>query len=287
VTRYRGVIDDYFVWNEPWGRWWVTGEDAKFFSADRAELVRQYGEFAKANFAAVKAANPQVRVSGFNATTGNIDWFMRSLADVGVMESCDDIDFHFYTPSPRLCLANDVPVSAGPLKLLRERWPVLMGKRVIMSEGQGVSAGDSGVKGRMTGLYRKILPFAPETLVSCRTMADQTCRYALDLLSEGVNRVFVYTTHSYEALAVKPMFLSYFGADGYPHPELVAQAHMARLIEDRTFVAKVPYGRFGVKLTFCARTVRRSRPTRSSCPKRRPSSRPRTQAPAPISTATP
>ena len=250
VTRYRGVIDDYFIWNEPWGRWWVTADDARFFSTNRTELVRQYGRFSNATYAAAKAANPNARISGFNATGGQVDWWMEPLAEVGVMDACDDIDFHFYTPNARLCRADDEPLSEGPLAPLRKRWPDLKGKRVIMSEGQGVSTGSGGVTGRMTGLYRTIFAFGPESLESCASMADQTCRYNLDLLSEGVSRIFVYTTHSYETMAVKPKFQSFFGADGYPHPELVAHAHMARLIEDRAFVDKTAYGEHAVRLRF-------------------------------------
>ena len=250
VTRYRGVIEDYFIWNEPWGRWWVTAEDARFFSTNKTELVRQYGRFSNATYAAAKAANPNVRISGFNSTGGDVDWWMEPLVQEGVMEACDDIDFHFYTPNARLCRVDDEPLSSGPLKVLRSRWPDLKGKRLIMSEGQGVSSGSGGVSGRMTGLYRTIFAFAPESLESCARMADQTCRYTVDLLSEGVSRIFVYSTHSYETMSIKPKFQSFFGADGYPHPELVAHAHMARMLEDRRFVEKTSFGAQGVRVRF-------------------------------------
>ena len=250
VSRYRGVIDDYFIWNEPWGGWWVGADDAKFYSTNKTELVRQYGEFSNANYAAAKAANPKARISGFNTVGGDVDWWMDPLIDVGVMDACDDIDFHYYTPVARLCEAKETPLSSGPLKSLRRRWPDLKGKRVIMSEGQGVSTGGGGVTGRMTGLYRTILPFKPESRDQYDQMADQTCRFTLDLLSEGVARIFVYTTHSYETMAVKPKFQSFFGADGYAHPELVAHSHMARLIEGRGFVRKESFGSGGVRLEF-------------------------------------
>ena len=250
VTRYRGVIDDYFIWNEPWGRWWVGAADAKLYSTDRTELVRQYGEYSNATYREAKAANPQARISGFNSCGGNMDWWMAPLIDVGVMDACDDVDFHYYTPDTRLLSVDETDLSEGTLRLLRARWPDLKGKRVIMSEGQGTTSGDDGAAGRMTGLYSAILPFAPEGKDEYVRLSDSACRYILGLLSEGVSRVFVYTTHSYSAMAVKPRFQTLFGPDGFPHPQYAAHAHMAKLIEGRKFVSKKRFGGNGLVLRF-------------------------------------
>ena len=32
VSHYKGVISDYFVWNEPWYLWWADGLDQKYYN---------------------------------------------------------------------------------------------------------------------------------------------------------------------------------------------------------------------------------------------------------------
>ena len=100
VKRYDGVIDEYFVWNEPWGRWWMSAADIKYYDATRA--AEDFGVFQSLTYRAVKAVNPKIRVSGFNsyASKGGGDW-SRGVAAGGGWETCDIVDYHVDTPHPR------------------------------------------------------------------------------------------------------------------------------------------------------------------------------------------
>lgn len=232
VTRYRDVIHDYFIWNEPWGQWWVNAADASLYGGDRAERARQFGQFSCAASRVVKRVDPAASVSGFNTTEGDSAWFNRELVKAGVMENCDAIDFHCYTPHPLLVDPREGNITRRALAAIEENYPNYAGRKLIMSEGQATSAGNRSLHGRRTGLYREILPYRNQDVVENHRLANQTVRYLLKFISEGVSRVFLYSMN-YRSMAEKPQWGVLVGADGFPHPELVAHAQLARMIDGR------------------------------------------------------
>lgn len=247
VKRHEKSIDEYFVWNEPWGGWWATAADAKFFAKDRAGA--DYAELTRLAYEAVKKVNPAIKVSGFNsygAETG-AKWSADVMA-AGGLSFCDAIDWHYYTPRPR-AVRGDAVITEIPLAPIRKMAPDLAGRPVYMSEGQGTTSGGDGASGRMSGLMRNV-PWPAESREGYTRLADATCRYVLSLLAEGNRRVFLYTSHSYVSLARPPQFLTLLGADGFAHPELVAHSAMARAIETKAFERRFDYGRKGVAFSF-------------------------------------
>ncbi len=240
VARYKGVIDEYFVWNEPWGQWWESGQDARNFGKDDAK--RDFAELCRGAYRAAKAVDPSVKVSGFNSTSGGVgrQWTTGVFA-AGGLANCDMIDFHLYTKNAT-CLDDDCVQQAynDAVGEIFTKVPNAGGKPVYMSEGQGASTGSSGVGCRMTGLYKRAITWQPEEDLA--GMAEKNCRYTVSLLAQKVAKVFLYTAHGYSSLAQAPSFIVLLGADGYPHPSLAAYAHLTHSLEGKPFARKVALG---------------------------------------------
>jgi hypothetical protein len=251
VARYKGVIDEYFVWNEPWGNWWKSGQDARFFGRDDAE--KDFAELCRGAYRTVKAIDPFIKVSGFN-TTGGVSgrqWTAGVYA-AGGMTNCDTVDFHLYTKNAT-CLADDSVEQAtrDAVGEIFSKVPNAGGKPIYMSEGQGGSTGSSGVGCRMTGLYKRTITWQPEEDLA--GLAEKNCRYTVSLLAQKVAKVFLYTAHGYTSLAQAPSFVVLLGADGYPHPGLAAYAHLTRSLEGKKFVRKVALGKNRFAYLFAGR----------------------------------
>ncbi len=241
VTRYKDVIDEYFIWNEPWGRWWKSGQDAQFFGKDDAE--KDFAELCRDAYRTVKAIDPSIKVSGFNTTGGvNGRQWTAGVYDAGGMQNCDMIDFHVYTKNAT-CLSDDSIEQAysDAVGEIFSKVPNAGDKPIYMSEGQGGSTGSSGVGCRMTGLYKRSITWNPEEdLIG---LAEKNCRYTVSLLAHKVAKVFLYTAHGYTSLARAPSFVVLLGADGYPHPGLAAYSHLTHSLEGKQFVRKVALGK--------------------------------------------
>lgn len=248
VKRYDGVIDRWFVWNEPWGRWWQEAQDIGFY--DKAKAGADFAALTRQAYEAVKKVNPAIEVCGYNSTSGSGgEKWSAAVEAGGGWDCCDAIDWHYYTPNIR-ATRGDTAVSVDPLRPIRARHPGLPGRRVYMSEGQGTSSGGSGIGCRMSGLYAETVPWAAEDAATYIRLADWTCRYVVSLLAEGSEKVFLYSGHSYSNLAVPPNFQVLIGGDGYAAPALVSHAQMAHAIEGKRFVRRENQGRAGVAFVF-------------------------------------
>ena len=254
VRRYRGVIDEYFVWNEPWGRWWQSAADIKYYDKDR--VAQDFGAFQAMTYKAVKAVDPKIVVSGFNtyASGGGATW-SAGVAEGGGWETSDVVDYHVYTPALR-ARRGDADYAALAFRPILATHPGLGGKKIYMSEGQGTSTGGTANSGSMSGLYDQLVPWKAETPAEMARRADATCRYTLSLLAAGDARVFLYTAHGYQGLVSPPSFTVLVGADGYPHPALAAYAFFTRALEGRAFVGKADFGVSGCVYTFSGRDAR-------------------------------
>jgi len=201
-------------------------------------------------YRAVKAVDPKIVVSGFNthASKGGNTW-SEGVAEGGGWETCDVVDYHFYTPN-LLARRNDVNYASCAFRSILAAHPGLDGKKVYMSEGQGTSSGSVPNNGPMSGLYDRLVPWKAETPAEMAWRADATCRYTLSMLAAGNARVFLYTAHGYHGLVSPPSYTVLVGADGYPHPALAAYAFFTRALEGRKFVSKAEYGASGCVYSF-------------------------------------
>ena len=240
AARYKGVIDDWFVWNEPWiTAWWAVDYDKNRSGGTYLTSKTPEADFAamsRVAFFAVKQANPAAKVSGFNTTagTGGERW-TKGIYDAGGFQFCDTVDFHFYTPAltgyPDDACSHAYRDAVGYILVKNGK----IGKPVYMSEGQGASTGGaSGDNTRYAGLYQNTLPW--DNTENYTSLADRNIRYVLSMLSCGVSKIFLYSAHCYLDFSAAQNFLVLFCADGSPHPMLAAHSAMARRLENMKFI---------------------------------------------------
>jgi hypothetical protein len=252
VKRYEKSIDEYFVWNEPWGNWWASAKDIKFY--DKEKAAYDFGVFQVATSKAAKEAVPGIKISGYNTYDSKDEWTAGVDTAPGAFESCDSVDYHFYTTANQFIRSREVGESAilsnacvAPLAL---KYPAMKDKPVYMSEGQGASSGSGVAAERMSGLYSAILPWKGEKPSFWLKNADMSSKYVVALLAQGVSKIFLYTAHGYVCLCTKPSFITLVGADGYPYPSLAAFSHTASMLEGKKIVKKENCGAKGVAYTF-------------------------------------
>ena len=255
VSRYCGKIDEYFFWNEPWGGWWSTAADIKFFDRNRA--AEDYAAFQKLTYDAVKAVDPSIRFVGLNsnAFTGGAKWSERVTA-AGGLAACDVVDYHFYTGAMRAKRTSGDTVRTA-FGTVMERHPNLDGRSVYMTEGSGHNNGSFTGPETVSGLYNVLVPWKPETPDDWAVRAVRTVRFSLSMLAEGNERIFLYGTHCHTALGVTPSYAILVGADGGPTPESAAFSQFARMVEGKRFVTKEHYGERGMVFSFCEKACAR------------------------------
>ena len=248
VKRYDGVIDEYFVWNEPWSRWWRNGLDAKFY--DRDKTAHDFVGLARLAYDAVKKVNPAIVVSGCNTHWGERGrkW-TEECATAGAYDACDVLDWHYYSSKSR-AHRSDQNVTALPFEPITKRCVGLGKKPVYMTEGQGANDGGSRRSGHGSGLYHETVPWKPDERDEYVNIADAMCRFHISLMSEGNDRLFIYTAHSYHGLFRHEDFQVLVGADGFAAPSLVAYSHLAQVIEDKKFECKMNFGENGLVFVF-------------------------------------
>jgi hypothetical protein len=241
TARYKGVIDEYFVWNEPWGEgfWGPADYDEagkKFIMSKNPQA--DYAALMKAAYTAVKSVDPTIKVSGFNScawVTGR-DW-TKGVYDAGGMAWCDMIDYHFYTTTPQGFVGSHTDETYNhAVGYIREKEGRL-DKPVYMSEGQGRPGTCNNENLTeppvLSGIYKYALPYDPGEDPIRR--ADLMCKYVVNLLANNVAKVFLYSAHCYGSLGTPSEFNVLLCTDGYPHPSLAAHANMAQHLEGRKF----------------------------------------------------
>lgn len=232
VKRYQDYIQDWFVWNEPWGGFFHCSYDQtrKMYKTFENQ-GGAYAKVLKAAYTGAKRANPNVQVTGFG-TYGSAEKFTRQIVDAGGFDFCDSLDYHEYIPKT-FGFPND-----GNLKNLTQAFePVTekygpIKKDIIMSEGSPLSNGaDRGTP--LQGIYKNVLPWDNDDQYN--NQADDVARFVMSLLSTGVKKVYLYTAHGHSNLT-RSSFQLLLGADGYPHPTLAALSAFAWNAEDSRFV---------------------------------------------------
>jgi len=191
TTRYKGVIDTYFVWNEPWmdSRWNVAHDRKRkvahgYLTSD--EPQKDFAALMRASKKAARSVGESIRVCGFSTsdweadeegTTTGREWTAGVLANHG-LDWCDLIDYHHYSATLNGFPGDDVEEAwkraFGPILEQHGRVP----KPVWMSEGQG------SMETHHRGMYRHTLP--GEDGEDVMATADRLVRHELALLAAGV-----------------------------------------------------------------------------------------------------
>lgn len=90
VSRYRGKISCYEVWNEPDGKWcWKHGVSGT-----------EYGELVNLTAAAVREADPEAKVIGGALCLYDFKW-VRDVLATGAGRQMDVLTYHGYSPDER------------------------------------------------------------------------------------------------------------------------------------------------------------------------------------------
>ncbi len=229
--RYAGSIGKWFVWNEPWlytffHRSWQNGKPVPFDNP-----AEEYMKLQKSAYRIVKQQNPKLTVTGFNSNS-NSEW-TEQVYRLGAYESCDEMDFHFYSRLLRGFPGDTVKEMVSDVFGIVFRNEKGKRKPIYMTEGTAGNASVSKVT-PFTGIRKESLTYV--STENFHSPADGTMRYVMSLLAGGVSRVFLYTTalSAYAPLNCHNL-LQLTGADGYPHPSLAACSAFTRRVEGKTF----------------------------------------------------
>lgn len=247
--RYKGDIDAFDVWNEPWiHAWWGVGYDHS--KSGRAGYLTS--ENAQADFVrltrlardTVHSIHPEAQVFGVNTTTssgnspssfGGTQW-TQGVLDAGGMEHCDGIAYHCYTADgvgyPGDAVEKGLENAVGPIRSQYGKVP----KPLWMTEG-------SPLIFRMgNGMYNHTLPFKnrDEVLES----ADRIARYQISMLANGVSRIFLYSMHCHDGRFREEakQWNVFTTDDGALHPSGAAHAQVAWMLEDTAFAERRQIG---------------------------------------------
>jgi len=245
VARYRGEIDTWDVWNEPWiHAWWPvrfdeTKKDREGYvtserpQADFAALVRTARE-------AAKAAEPSSKILGVNSTTsppgtGNFggDEWTKGFLEAGGLEHSDAVCYHDYIGGgPKLCCPGDAVETGfrramGPIIEKLGRIPL----PVWMTEG-------SSTPGRYeSSFYNHTLTYRPSG--DPVDVADRLCRFVVSHLAQGVKKVFLYSMHCHSYFGQPAEYRVFVTEEGYPDVSAAAHSTMAWYLEDMAFVKRI------------------------------------------------
>ena len=242
ATRYKGEINDWDVWNEPWTYpfWSRTYNLAKPNGIEGytpgVHAAADYAELMKTAYTTLHGIDPSENVLGFDSTGhsdhdlyrfSGTEWTTGVFA-AGGLNWCDTLCYHHYEPVPAGYpgdgnqVARDV--AFGPVEKALGSLP----KPVWMTEGSGTS-------GVVTGFgLAKVSAFGPE-VDNYDAISDHTARELLSLLSEGNSKLFLYDMSQYVGRST-PTYIVLLTPDGYLHPSGVAHSNFAWLIEDKKFV---------------------------------------------------
>ncbi|MDA3925593.1 MAG: hypothetical protein PF904_12920 [Kiritimatiellae bacterium] len=243
--RYKGIIDAFDVWNEPWiHAWWGIGYDHT--KSGRAGYVTSknapadFAQLTKLARDTVHEIQPKALVLGVNTTTssknssssyGGTEW-TRGIVEAGGLDHCDGIAYHCYTTGGVGYPGDSVEKGlSNAISPVREKYGSIS-KRIWMTEG-------SPLIYRMgNGLYKHTLPF--ENRDEVLESADRIVRYQLSMLANGVSRIFLYSMHAHNGhFSTESKKWNVFTTDdGCLHPAGAAHAQFAWMLEDTRFVER-------------------------------------------------
>ncbi|MDR3709809.1 MAG: hypothetical protein P4L33_16050 [Capsulimonadaceae bacterium] len=234
VKRYKGVIHDYEVWNEPYdgSEFWQV-YDASGKRVRSATDAQDYAGIMRAAYAAAKSVDPNVNILGFCAggNPGNrphhTAW-NKGVADAGGLAACDTFSYHSYL-NPMTGFAGDEVENSihNALAPLADS-PKALGKPVWMSEGNPLN--DLLEK----GFYNITDPNVLDS--DSWDTANRVARYVVSTRAAGVSKIFLYNMD--EAEGFRPdgnEWRTLVAADGSLDPSGAAFSTTAWLVDGLAF----------------------------------------------------
>ena len=242
AKRYKGAIDDWCMWNEPWG----TGFFAFDYNPSKVKRGRGFtqpdtapayhAELTRQAWINGRAANPDIRIAGVCTTQSDepdsmASRWTRGIVDADGLEWCNAYDYHHY-----LDAAIGFPGDTIERTVRNAFAPVVekkggIDKPLWMTEGQPVKRMTS------TGLYKyTVVDPAPDDIWPT---SDRLARYMVRMLAVGIQRVFLYTMHGHHYFNDDAKWSVLVTPEGYLHPSGAAHSALAWLIEDTRYARTV------------------------------------------------
>ena len=98
VSRYRGRVEHFEIWNEPdggtWKRFDADGQLIRVFGTE--DKGREYGEFCNATMDAISEGNPDAKVLVGSMCTSSLPW-LTGVASTGCLKDAWGFTYHCYT----------------------------------------------------------------------------------------------------------------------------------------------------------------------------------------------
>ncbi|BCM91204.1 hypothetical protein IAD21_03068 [Abditibacteriota bacterium] len=206
--HYKGRIDAWEVWNEPWGDWWISSHNPN-------ATPQLYAKFLQAANEEAHRANSGATVVGVDTFSGHDDnWTKPVLAQTGT-SAFDVFSFHDYNDALAGGTGSRVENNAAHFRELQD--DVGPAKPLWNTEG---GPGDIG------SFYAPTtggLPF--------NAQAAYMVRYDVASLAAGIKHFFVYAVHSGSPMG-DPNYRA-LEHDFAPRPLLAARAVLASLVDGR------------------------------------------------------
>lgn len=242
AERYKGVIDDWCMWNEPWAADFFafdyepskTKKPRGFTQPDTAPAY--HAELTRQAHVNARAVNPEARIAGVCTTVAEsldsraVKW-TRGIVEAGGLEWCDAYDYHHYLDAPIGHTGDVIEVTVRYAFAPVVEKQGAIDKPLWMTEGQSVRH----VIG--AGLYKHTLTHPDEDDVW--EVSDRLARYAVRMLAVGVERLFLYSMHTHNYFDDGAVWSVLVTPEGYMHPCGAAHSAMAWLIEDTRFLQTV------------------------------------------------
>lgn len=194
TEHFRGVIDHWQIWNEPWGGFWFRDWDEQAVGDARwhpgPDPIGDYLALSQRAYTAAKTVNPDVTVVGVCGTyRGKGSGWIADLLQRDPETPCDVSSFHAYHSD----YFGDPLASNSP-------WVNDLQQNVfrpLETSGRGaspiwVTEGKSSPDTADTGLYLLTAGEVRDDLTIVRRNCDRLAAYHLALMSKGVEKIFIY-----------------------------------------------------------------------------------------------
>jgi len=202
VGHYKGRIDHWEMWNEPWGNWWV----------DAGVTPEQYAQMLQEAYRVAKEVNPACVIVGVDTCRGQEKWTDDVLRCAGT-DAYDAFSFHDY---------NDT-LYGGPVTVPTELSAILRKAQ----EKAGTPKPTWNTEG---GLFAVGSFYTPLTGgMPAELQLSYIVRYDVCYMAEGVHNFFLYGIHSDPAMGqVECRTIEH---DRAIRPILAARAVLASLVD--------------------------------------------------------
>ena len=204
VGHFKGRIDQWEIWNEPWGAWWVA-------SGNSNATPQFYGELSRRAYIAAHAVNPNVSILGIDTYSGS-EWTKLVLPHAGP-KYFEGLSFHEY---------NDA-LFGGPQAI-----PAL--RRQEFSEAQAQFGTPKPLWDTEGGLFGVGSWLAPETGgMPVEQQPSYIVRYDVTMMASGVRAFYLYAMHTDPQLGGRETVTSEY--DRSVKPILSARAVLASMVD--------------------------------------------------------